>query len=492
MTTFPIMECTIRQVQQAMLEGKLTCRELTEAYLARMEAYDQQGPALNAIIAVNPRALEEADRLDRVLRETGALSGPLHGIPVLLKDNVGTCDMPTTAGSRALEGFVPREDAFLTKRLRQAGALILAKTNLHEFAIWGETISSILGQTRNPYDLTRTPGGSSGGTGAAIAANMGLIGIGTDTINSIRSPSSANSLVGIRPTLGLVSRDGIVPYSMTQDTAGPICRTVEDAVRTLDVIAGYDHADPKTAWCVGRKPESYLSFLDPNGMRGKRIGVLESFFGTQPVNEAVNQVIRPALRYFEEGGAELISIRESIDSAWLTGHVSVHLDDFKHDLNHYLAQQGDSAPVHSLEEVVASGKYHPALRQHLLEAEEKEVDTPEYNRKRLLQDRVRDQVMGLMAELRLDAIVYPHQQQLVCKIGESQQQRNGVLCSVTGFPSVVLPAGFAPSGTAPIGVPVGMEIIGRPFSEPVLIAIAYSFEQASRLRRPPQSVQGLP
>lgn len=491
MTSFSVLECTVAQVHRAMLAKKLTCRELTETYLARIHAYDQQGPALNSIITVNPRAQEEADRLDRALQETGVLSGPLHGIPVLLKDNVGTCDMPTTAGSRALEGFVPGEDAFLTKRLRQSGALILAKTNLHEFAIWGETVSSILGQTRNPYDLTRTPGGSSGGTGAAIAANMGLIGIGTDTINSIRSPSSANSLVGIRPTMGLVSRDGIVPYSMTQDTAGPICRTVEDAVRTLDVIAGYDRADPRTAWCVGRKPESYLPFLDPDGMRGKRIGVLESFFGTQPANEAVNRVVRPALRYFEEGGAELISILEPIDSAWLTGHVSVHLDDFKHDLNHYLAQQGDSSPIHSLEDVVASGKYHPALRQHLLEAEEKEVGTPEYNQKRLLQIRVQDQVMSLMAELRLDAIVYPHQQQLVCKIGESQQQRNGVLCSVTGFPSVVVPAGFAPSQDAPIGVPVGMEIIGRPFSEPVLISIAYAFEQASRLRRPPQSVPEL-
>ena len=296
MTSFAVKECTVAQVHQAMLDGRLTCRGLTEAYLAQIQAYDQQGPALNAIIAVNPRALEEAERLDRQLRETGGLSGPLHGIPVLLKDNIGTCDMPTTAGSRSLEGFIPSEDAFLTKRLRQAGALILAKTNLHEFAIWGETISSILGQTRNPYDLTRTPGGSSGGTGAAIAANMGLIGIGTDTINSIRSPSSANSLVGIRPTLGLVSRSGIVPYSMTQDTAGPICRTVEDAVRTLDVIAGYDRKDAKTAWCVERKPESYLNFLNPDGMRGRRIGVLESFFGTQPANQAVSQVVREALR----------------------------------------------------------------------------------------------------------------------------------------------------------------------------------------------------
>ena len=202
-------------------------------------------------------------------------------------------------------------------------------------------------------------------------------------------------------------------------------------------------------------------------------------------------MVRPALHYFEEGGAELISIRDSIDSAWLTRYVSVHLDDFKHDLNHYLTQQGDSVSIHSLKEVVASEKYHPALRQHLQDAEEKEVDTPEYNQKRLLQAKVRDQVMSLMAELRLDAIVYPHQQQLVCKIGESQQQRNGVLCSVTGFPSVAVPAGFAPSGDAPIGVPVGMEIIGRPFSEPVLISIAYSFEQASRLRRSPQVVPEL-
>lgn len=487
MTSFAVKECTVAQVHQAMLDGRLTCRGLTEAYLAQIQAYDQQGPALNAIIAVNPRALEEAERLDRQLRETGGLSGPLHGIPVLLKDNIGTCDMPTTAGSRSLEGFIPSEDAFLTKRLRQAGALILAKTNLHEFAIWGETISSILGQTRNPYDLTRTPGGSSGGTGAAIAANMGLIGIGTDTINSIRSPSSANSLVGIRPTLGLVSRSGIVPYSMTQDTAGPICRTVEDAVRTLDVIAGYDRKDAKTAWCVERKPESYLNFLNPDGMRGRRIGVLESFFGTQPANQAVSQVVREALRYFETGGAELVPLPEPLDSAWLTEHVSVHLDDFKTDLNHYLEQQGSAPPVHSLEDVLASGKYHAALQRHLLEAERREVATPEYNRKRLLQDELRQRVVKLMADWQLDAIVYPHQQQLVCKIGAAQQQRNGVLCSVTGFPSIVVPAGFVPSEDAPIGVPVGMEIIGRPFSEPVLIQLAYAFEQSSKLRRPPQS-----
>ena len=254
MGRFRVAEATISQVHQAMEEGMLTCRELTEAYLQRIEAYDKKGPGINAIITVNPQALSEAEAMDEILQKTGKLAGPLHGIPVLLKDNINTCRMVTTAGSLSMAGFVPEKDAFITKRLKQAGAVILAKTNLHEFAIWGETISSVLGQTLNPYDLTRTPGGSSGGTGAAVACNMGMVGIGTDTINSIRSPSSACSLVGIRPTMGMVSRNGIVPYSLTQDTAGPICRTVEDAARVLDVIAGYDPSDRETAWGVERKP----------------------------------------------------------------------------------------------------------------------------------------------------------------------------------------------------------------------------------------------
>ena len=228
MGSFNIMETTVSLVHAAMKAGEVTSRALVDSYLRRIEAYEKKGPSLHSIIAVNPKACDEADYLDRKLAETGELQGPLHGIPVMLKDNVNTFDMATTAGSVSLEGYIPNEDAFITKRLRDAGAIILAKTNLHEFAIWGETISSMLGQTVNPYDLTRTPGGSSGGTGAAIAANFGIIGIGTDTINSIRSPASACSLAGIRPTVGLVSRAGIVPYSLTQDTAGPICRTVED------------------------------------------------------------------------------------------------------------------------------------------------------------------------------------------------------------------------------------------------------------------------
>lgn len=491
MDRFELMETTIAKVHAAMLEGRTTCRELTRAYLARIDAYENKGPAINAIVTVNPRALEEADRLDAGLEETGELIGPLHGIPVMLKDNVDTFYMPTTAGSASLEGFVPDDDAFISARLRAAGALILAKTNLHEFAIWGETASSILGQTVNPYDPTRTPGGSSGGTAAAIACNIGIVGIGTDTINSIRSPSSACSLVGIRPTIGLVSRDGIVPYSLTQDTAGPICRTVEDAVRTLDVIAGYDTADAQTAWGVGHQPKSYVPFLKMDGMRGKRIGVLERFFGSRECNRDVNRVVREAMAYFERGGATLVSIEDDIDSAWLTENVSVHLDDFKTHLNGYLSALRPDAPVHSMEEVLASGKYHPGIKENMMMAMKLDVGTPEHDRKLVRQAEVRTCVLKIMADRELDAIVYPHQQQLVCKIGDGQKQRNGVLCSVTGFPSIAVPAGFVPAPEAPVGVPVGMEIVGRPFSEPTLIEIAYGFEQASRLRRVPLSAPAL-
>ena len=242
MKAFNPIETTISKVHQAMREGGLSCRELTEFYLEQIARLDRQGPKLNAIIELNPDALKEADELDRRFREQG-LTGPLHGIPVLLKDNIQTAGLNTTAGSLSMAGFKPKEDAFIVKRLKGAGAFVLAKTNLHEFAIWGETISSVQGQTLNPYDLTRTPGGSSGGTGAAIASNMGLIGIGTDTVNSVRSPASACCLVGIRPTMGLVSRSGIIPCSLTQDTAGPICRSVEDAVRTLDCIAALRSAE---------------------------------------------------------------------------------------------------------------------------------------------------------------------------------------------------------------------------------------------------------
>lgn len=488
MHTFQFMEATVADIHEAMQNGKLTARELVTYYLDRIQIYDKQGPFLNSVILINPKALEEAEALDHFFHKNGKFTGALHGIPVLLKDNFDTFDMPTTAGSASLAGLVPEDDSFVVKKLRKSGAIILAKTNLHEFAIWGETVSSILGQTLNPYDLTRTPGGSSGGTGAGIAANFGVVGLGTDTINSIRSPSSANSLVGIRPTIGMVSRDGIIPYSLTQDTAGPICRTVKDATRVLDVIAGYDPADEATAWCVGHIPPTYMAFLNREGMKGKRIGVLKSFWGKEHINAEVNAVMQKSLALMEQNGAMLVQIEEQIDSGWLTSNVSVHLDDLQDHLNAYLGALPEDAPVHSVLEILESGKYHPGIKENIEKAVRLSTGTPEYNKKLVMIEKTKTRIMKLMADHELDAIVYPHQQQMVCKVGSSQQQRNGVLCSITGFPSVVVPAGFStPDKNAPLGIPVGMEIIGRPWSEPVLIEIAYAFEYVSRFRKPPHS-----
>ena len=488
---FDLMEATVAQIHAAMREGTLTCRELVEAYLDRIEAYDQKGPAINSVITINPHALGEADACDAYFEANGEFCGPLHGIPVMLKDNFNTVDMQTTAGSVALKGWVPPTDSFVTKRIRDSGAIILAKTNLHEFAIWGESISSILGQAVNPYDPTRTPGGSSGGTGATIASNIGVIGLGTDTINSIRSPASANSLVGIRPTIGLVSRAGIVPYSLTQDTAGPICRTVEDAARCLDVIAGYDPDDAETSWCIGKIPASYLDSLNVDGMKGRRIGVLKSLFGKEEINSSTNEVLRNAMKVFEENGATLVPIEDDIDQPWLTSETSVHLDDFEHDLNGYLEKLPPEWPIHSMREVLEKGLFHPFSEGNMRDAMKLGVGTPRYLEKMYNKIGVRTHILKIMADLQLDAMIYPHQQQLVCKIGGNQQQRNGVLCSSTGFPSIAVPAGFAPDENAPIGVPVGMEIIGRPWSEPLLIEIAYSFEQHSHFRRPPVSTPAL-
>ena len=496
MGKFEFPETTIKSFHNALAEKKIRCRELVEFYLERIDKFDKKGPRLNSLITINPKAREEADKLDTEFSKSGRLIGPLHGVPVLLKDNINTFDMPTSAGCICFSGFVPRDDAFIVSKLRKAGAIILAKANLHEFAMWGETISSALGQSLNPYDLTRTPGGSSGGTGAAIAANFGLIGIGTDTVNSIRSPASANCLVGIRPTMGLVSRSGIVPYAASQDTAGPMCRTIEDAARTLDAIAGYNSTDDETAWSVGMMPASYASFLTADGMRdngmkgnglkSRRIGILESFFGKEEKHSEVNRIIADVIKVFAQNGAETVSLNEPIDSLWLSSEVSVHLDEFREQLNYYLAALPAEAPAHSLEEIMATGKYHPGIKANLEKALSLSTSKPAYHEKLRIRAELRKRFIKLMAGHRLDTIAFPHQQQLVCKIGESQQGRNGVLASVIGFPSITVPAGFsAPDPNAPLGIPVGLELIGRPWSEPLLIEIAYGFEQATRVRKAP-------
>ena len=448
---------------------------------------------MNAVIYVNPKAVEEAAALDAKMKKSG-LTGPLHGIPVLLKDNVNTRDMPTTAGSKSLEGYIPPADATITKKLKDAGAIVIAKVNLHEFAVWGESISSMLGQTLNPYDLTRTPGGSSGGTGAGLTANFGLLGIGTDTVNSIRSPSSANSIVGIRPTLGLVSRTGIVPYSFTQDVAGPMARTVTDAAKMLNCLVGYDPGDAATAWSIGNTEKDYTKYLKEKGLKGKRIGVLRSFFGKQPIHEEVNEVTNKAIKDMARLGAVIVELdTPDLDSGKIAGEISVHLYDLKRDLNSYLADPQANTPVKSLAEVIASGKYSPSIEKNIKEAEGLSTTSPEYyvrlNKRALLQERV----MKLMADDRLDAIVFPHQKRPVVPVGEIQVERNGSLGSVTGFPSIVVPGGFTkPTASAKIGVPVGIEFFSRPWKEGTLIEIGYSFEQGTKNRRPPPTTPALP
>ncbi len=490
---FKLEEATIEDIHVAMRDGKLTARRLAEMYLKRIEAYDKKGPSLNSVILVNPKALQVADDLDAAFKRSGPV-GPLHGIPVLLKDNVDTRDMPTTGGSRSLEGYVPPDDAHIVKKLRDAGAIILAKVNLHEFAVWGETISSILGQTLNPYDLTRTPGGSSGGTGAGLAADFGVLGIGTDTINSIRSPASANSIVGIRPTVGLVSRHGIIPYSFVQDAAGPMARTMTDAVKMLNVLAGYDPADPDTSWNIGQVQEDYTKYLNAEGLKGARIGIIEKLFGAEPIHQEVNAVTREAIKKMEDAGAVMVPISDpTLDANKLVSEVSVHLYDLKPDLNSYLSDPKAKTPVKSLEEIIASGKFHPGIEQNIKQAQSLSRTDPEYKERLIKRMRLQKLVMQIMAENQLDALVYPHQQRLVVPVGARQVDRNGVVGSVTGFPAITVPGGFSkPTDAAPIGVPVGIEFLGRPWSEPTLIRIAYAFEQATKFRRPPQSTPPLP
>lgn len=487
---FHLDEATISDVQAAYRSGALTAARLVQAYRERIEAYDQAGPKLNVVIFLNPKAQEEAAALDDHLRKTGKFVGPLHGIPMLLKDNVNTKDMPTTGGSLSLAGYMPAADAAIARKLRSAGAIILAKVNLHEFAIWGETVSSIRGQTLNPYDLTRTPGGSSGGTGAGLAANFAMAGIGTDTANSIRSPASANSIVGIRPTLGLVSRAGIIPYSFTQDAAGPLARTVSDATKVFNELVGYDPVDAATAWSVGNTEKDYTKFLEADGVKGKRIGVLRSFFGNAPINDEVNVVANQAVEDLRRLGATMIElITPDLDSGKISSDISVHLYEFKPAINSYLA--AGNASVKSLEEIISSGKFHPNIGDNIKKAQSLEMDAS-YCLRLQKRSELQQRVMKLMADEQLDAMVFPHQKRLVVPIGETQAERNGALGSVTGFPSIVVPGGFSSSTPAAAsGVPVGIEFLGRPWSEKVLIEIAYGYEQATKHRRPPPATPPL-
>jgi Asp-tRNA(Asn)/Glu-tRNA(Gln) amidotransferase A subunit family amidase len=485
-------EATVSSIHAALAARQTTCVNVTQSYLKRIEAYDDTGPALNAIITVNPRALETAREMDR-LDAAAIRRRPLHCIPVILKDNYDTADMPTTGGSVTLAKLVPAADGFVVKRLRDAGAIVIAKANLMELAWSGTTVSSLGGQTRNPYDLTRTPGGSSGGTGAAIAANFGVLGTGSDTGQSIRSPASANALVGVRPTRGLVSRAGMIPLSTTQDAAGPMTRTVEDAARMLDAIAGYDPADPSTAFGVGRRPPSYLTGLTKDALQGARIGLLVDFLGHEKVHEPVNVVVEAAVGKMTALGATVTRVSiPSLDA--LTRDLSLINFEFKSGFNAYLAALGARAPVKSLDEFIARGEFHPALRSGLLAAQKMSdlAESNEYRQMLLRRNDVRQAVMTLIAGHTLDAVLYPHQRRPVVPIGEEQVERNGVLSNSTGFPAVTFPGGFSPpSANAPVGVPIGLELLGPEWSEPLLLKLAFAFQENVKARKPPASTPPL-
>ena len=492
--TFP-MEASVASIQAAFQAKELTCHHLVAGYLARIEAYDRKGPALRAMLAVNDQALAKADELDAAYAKSGPV-GPLHCIPVILKDNYNTADLPTTDGSASMAGMQPTQDAFVVTKLRAAGAVILGKANMHEFAVSGTTVSSLGGQTLNPYDLTRTPGGSSGGTGAAIAANFGVLGTGSDTVNSIRSPASANSLVGFRPTKGLLSRAGIAPVCETQDAIGPITRTVADAAAMLAVMKGADAADPSTAASVGQTPDDYKAALDPNGLKGARIGVVRTLFGSEPVHAEVNRVMAAAIATLKRAGATIVEIDDpALDTRTIGKQNDVQKYEFAALMKDYLATI-PNAPVHSVDDILASGKYHQASTEKFLKtaaAIKDGFNDPDYKIRLQRNVATRAAVERIMDADQLDALVYPLQKRLVVPVGElNQADRNGILASATGLPAITVPAGFStPSATAPIGVPVGMDMLGRAWSEPTLFKLAYAFEQASKVRKPPVSTPEL-
>ena len=490
---FRLAEATVASVHAAFANGQLTCTRLVRLYLDRIEAYNARGPALLAIIAINPKAMETAAEMDRQYAANPSGVLPLHCVPIILKDNFDTFDMPTTAGNVSMKTSVPPADAFTVEKIRKSGALILAKSNLSEFARGGMSKSSLGGQVLNPYDLTRTPGGSSGGTGAAIAANFAVLGTGSDTGQSIRSPASANSLVGIRPTRGLVSRSGVIPNSQTQDEVGPITRTVRDAALLLDVMAGYDPQDPVTAFGNGRRPESYTRLLNRDALKGARIGVMTNLFGTAARHQEVNKVLEGAITRMESLGAAIVRFDLPEYDALLPA-IDTPPFEARTVMDRYFATLGPNAPVKSFAELVAA---RTAVVQKALEEELAIVDgmnSQIYKDRMLNRDRLRLAVAKKMADSNLDAILYPLQKILVVPAtADGQAERNGTLSNGTGFPAVNFPAGFSSStASAPLGVPVGAELLGLDYTEDKLLAYAYAFEQAAQARKPPVSTPPLP
>lgn len=474
-----VTESSIHDLQLAMERKQITSVELVDAYLERINAFDKQGPALNAILALNPDARAQAAALDRERASTGPRS-PLHGIPIILKDNYSTKDMPTTGASKALADFTPNGNATQVQRLIDAGAVILAKSNLHEFAYGITTISSLGGQTRNPYDPSRIPGGSSGGTAAAIAASFATVGMGSDTCGSIRIPAAFNNLVGLRPTKGLSSIYGIMPLAGTQDVAGPLARNFEDLAVVLDVVSGYDAKDPATQPMQSRPRPQFRVALGNASVEGMRIGKLMNYYDT--ADAAVREQLDAALANLAEAGAVVVEVTipnmsELIASSGVIGQ------EFETDLNAYLAEFGSST---NLEAIVATGLYDPAVAPALERSAAAQQDLAAYNKALAARADLQAAIEAAMIAADVEFLAYPPIGSLPVTIGEAQPGNNCSLSANSGLPALSLPIGFSDNG-----LPVGLEMLGGAFKDVRLLAAGYAVEQLEQARRAPASTPPL-
>lgn len=496
---FHLLETTIDDIHSSLKSGEITCRRLVELYLKRIEAYDKRGPNLNAVQTINPRALQEAERLDTAFKSSG-LTGSLHCVPVLLKDQVETSDMPTTYGSAVFKEFLPEREATIVTKMKKAGAVIVGKTTMGEFA--AGYLGSAFGMARNAYDPRRSPSGSSSGTGSGIAANFATVGIGEDTGGSVRGPAAVASLVGLRPTVPLVSRHGMMPATPTNDTLGPIARTVKDAAILLDVIAGYDPNDPVTAYAVGQVPASYTQFLRQDGLKGARVGVIREPMDPKadPASDdykKVKAVLDKALADLKRLGADVVdpvTIPELKDRVKRT--FEDNLFETEQAIGGYLAKH-PSAPFKTLREILLTGKVVPSRAARLITNVGRSTDEPGYLKILLLKEETRQIVLKRMADNRLDALVYAtfdHPPALIAPDALTNPKfadladpgNNRRLAPMLGFPAMTVPAGFTTDG-----LPVGIEFMGRPFAEGTLFKLGYAYEQGTRHRQPPASTPRL-
>jgi amidase len=478
---FDVFEASITEIRNALDGGQVSSVQLVRQYLNRIQAYDKQGPKLNSIVRVNPQALAQAQALDTERQITGS-RGPLHGVPIVVKDNYNTDHMPTTGGSVALANFIPSENAAQVDKLLRAGAIILAKTNLHEYAYGITSIGSLVGQTRNPYDPRRVPGGSSGGTGAAVAASFAAAGFGSDTCGSIRIPSAFNNLIGLRLSKGLSSTYGILPLSHTQDVAGPLARSAQDLAIILDIVSGYDSRDEATQIMRTAAVPAFMDRLHSANLADLRIGKLVEYF--EGSDGVVSAVIEDALDWYEQQGAEIVDVEipgmeDLIRRSGLIGH------EFKPDINNYLDTFSLDDSL-NLDFIVSQGLYHEAVDGVLSRSNASELDEPAYRSAIAVRSQLRAAIEAVMSDQGLNAIAYPTIKRTQVFTGDSQPGSNCSLSANSGLPALSMPAGFTNNG-----LPVGLELLGGFLQDAELLAIAQTYEVAMGSRRAPSTTPAL-